>query len=224
MNTLTPAQEELLARVVGGDLEPDAPNVVEERKRSPDFAAELDLALRILHRVRTIATEIRQDILEAATPSNTHGDEAIRDAVVASLTRPTASRLPDTRARFFRRTAFAVAASLALAAAWWLTRDDSRSAPPIQYLGDSLACVSPIGPGADFRVFRFDGILPSGAWYDIVILAPDGAELIRSARLERNEFSLTAEQADRLPDEIEWHVTMRDIGGVRASASARARR
>lgn len=226
MTPLSPEQERLLEQVVAGDVAPDAPHVRNECDRSPAFARELDAAIALIRRLESVANDAREDIEDARQESSVPGEDAIADTVRERLRKGRAGASTARRSVLQSTVAIlALAAVLGLAIVF-IGNDESATSPPAppHYLGDALQCVAPRGNDADFRVFRFNGILPKGAWFEVVILAQDGTELIRSHRLDVNEFLLSDEQVRALPDEIEWQVLLRDIGGVRSSADAVAAR
>jgi hypothetical protein len=219
-----PDRGELLARVLTGELSPDAPEVRRAMAADPSVAGEL----RELARLADELAEADAMTSPPATGSDAEpwpgADDMVRRQVRSSLPRPdTAGTRSEPRAeeRSRRRLPtwrLVLAAALIVVVVGWRAfgGSDLPTAPPDVRLGRQL------WPRGD--VTR-DQLLREGFhWEDpehpttigrfqVVVRNPNGDDVLKSLSLGTTERWLpTREQVDSLPTVITWTVTLQ-VGG-----------
>jgi len=191
------AKSELLKRIVLGEVDLDAPEVV-EAMNDPEFATEFDELADV------VAALDESLVLEEA---RSRPVSAAEERIVARVRR----ELRPTRLRIVPAIVIAAAAALLLIVLNpLLTRSgngvESSPTPHPTYLGEkNLECVSPVGPGADFSVFVVHCDLPDGR-LEIEVLDGNGYLLGGgdSGTLEGVAWHPSAEAIATWPDRIEW--------------------
>lgn len=181
--------DDLLQRVLTGELSPDDAAVRARRDADPDFARELDESLAL------------QDLLDEDA-----ADE--REALEA----PTAPR------RWPMWLIAMAAGLLAVVFVPRLSPPKAPDGGQGVMLGGSLELegLRPAGPGRSFRTFGFDATLPDGARCEIRVWAVDAGEgtpAVLTGRFTGNEWSPSDDERRSLPDEIRWELRVFDVAG-----------
>jgi hypothetical protein len=211
------SRDELLARVLAGEIPADAPEVLAAARADAGFAREL----RELGALVDSLDQHGASATAGATGSEVGGGEAAgseigkpepwpgADEAMRKLAR---AKLGVGRSRRDRRWWLAAAAAVA-AVAFWCTRDDRLSAPPDLTLGRTLL---PNGPTTREELKR-DGF----RWPDadrpttlgrfrVTVEAADGTKIDTSPDLgTREQWRPDAAAVDSYPAAFRWVVTLR---------------
>ncbi|MFG0315960.1 MAG: hypothetical protein ACF8XB_01710 [Planctomycetota bacterium JB042] len=208
-----------------GDLAEDAPEVVALREGCPTCRDALDETARSLDELRRAGRAMRDDLAAAERERGAPGEHRIGAMLERARAAAGEPGGTGTAPRLARRTWLAAAAALLFAPlVWWVVRaaDDAGRDGPMP-LGDGLACERPVGEVDAWGAFVWSGDLPPAGWFEVVVRDEDGAALVRSGRLEENEFRPTEAELRLLTDGIRWEVVARDVGRVHDRAAAEAR-
>lgn len=225
------AHEQVLERLVAGDVDPRAPEVVRLRMQCA-ACAERIAALSSLANELDAEGALMRDALAAA-----QGESGPRDEVEAALARvrATETHRSPRLAVAQRRSAWLAAAALVVAGlgvAWWLGAFDDRAgsptSPPVILGTDRIRDLAPAGDRASFAEFRWTAAADlGGSSFELVIDDATSAREVLRREVDEPRFTPTADESRALPDRIRWRVRAIDPSGGRTSfveaAATRAR-
>lgn len=195
---LSAQDEALLQRVVGGELDPQAPEVQVRRAASPAFAGALDDWRALSGLLGSVRAEDER-LIETATEDVQPEDRR--------LVRETVLHLQGSAARRGRRLRILTAAAavlLGVVAIWRFSVSEPEPSP--SGLLGTEGCVAPLGRTTSFASFVVDVRMEPLWSLHIVVYDATGSEILRSPSLESPRWDLTPEQLRRLEAEprISW--------------------
>lgn len=163
--------------------------------------------------VKGAADRHREDMEAVATLGHVPGEERLEAAV---------RRLGGARDRRPARRRLMVAAAalvvVGLATALFLRADRSGTDDPVILGPARVACVAPTGTVDPVSSFRWEGRLPAGGFYRVVVFDAAEAEVLESPATSEDEWVLTEDQRATLPSSFSWEVTVRDGSGLPRAA------
>lgn len=122
---------------------------------------------------------------------------------------------------FWNRPLVLAAAGLLIAAiAWAIGRFGADSHRPNGGTGDrirlgsAIRCLGPIGSVDAIEEFRWQGELPAGGYYELIVSDAAGDELFREPDLDEARYRPTDRQREALADSIRWRVVAKDATGA----------
>lgn len=174
--------EEFLAAILAGDLDPRDPAVVQRLRASPALADRLDELMRV---ARSLDEE-GQVRREASEPASS-GEIDFVERVLRS-----ADRIEPSRPRAFRTVLLALAALIVAAlGVWGLTRSTSRTAGEELSLDtSSWKITSPRDAWEAGEALAWDYTLPGAGKFRVVVADPD-ADLGAAPIVDRTTFAPT---------------------------------
>jgi hypothetical protein len=207
---MKPESEQVLRRVVLGQLAADAPEVCALVKTDAEFDRELAATLSVLHALER--------------------ERSFREAVLADVERdrsnaPMAGRTVRTRAAWWIPLVAAAAVIALVFAIDRLGDDGARRRDHVPLGGGKITCLAPVGLVGDFARFEWQSESLQG-WFELVVLDASGAELTRTKVFDASAWQPGAELHSRWPELIEWTIEWYDDSGNfydRDSASAQRR-
>lgn len=217
--SLSEAEERLLAEVLAGDRMPDDPAVSAAASGNPAFADRLGELRGLVETLDAAATRER-DLL-AADPDPDAALEQLVAKTVKRLAAGPASN-PPMPAPSVRKGPgpwlLALVAAACLAILWAVFRDPPRSNPnedEQQLSGEKLVLQAPAVDNQGAITFSWKCTEPS-ATFEVLLYDPvvgDHRPLAESDELESNEWKIEANQARSLPPNTVWRVTARTMRG-----------
>lgn len=219
-------RDELIMRVVSGDLDRASDEYARAAEADPELAARVDKLLGLQSELDSSA--VRDAILaQAQSQSWSEGEararRALDDAVGSPADRGAAPVASDSRRPHLLKVAAALAAAalvlvVARSAGWFDGGpiDDPDPAPPV-YLGDVLPGASPVGPGSSYAEFRWDLTVGPQWEFEIEVFSdsPGAArEPLASERTRESTWSPPAKEAAEWPDAIRWTLALVNANGV----------
>lgn len=227
---MTPDDEQLLERLVNGELASHDPQVVELLRRRPELAAEYaDLEQLRARLDRAASTE--REALAALTRSSDPQDRAkvlaARERArtpAAEPARPSAApRATAPQRPGWLRPAFAVAAALLLSlGGWWMWRASSPTKDPT-FMGPSTSAPRELRRSG--REHRWSGPAAAKSWEVVFYALADGQRsstpLFSRTVLDDAWLTLSDEDQARLPEAgYVWEVRAYSAGVLLGSAQA----
>jgi hypothetical protein len=219
-------REELLARLLSGELSLDSEEARAAMQEDPTMADELEILRGIEADYRRLAALERDDLAAAKALPTASGEKRVAEAM-----RTFAQERSATVVRpMWRRRPLLIAAGLAIAAAGalWLLRPPSDGAlPPI--LGRTPEGLSPSGEVDSFDKFEWTDPPRPGRWFQIRVtgVARDGRKrtLIETREADEIRSPWSPGPAARdWPNEIHWELLIHDGVGPPRVLEARAQR
>ena len=197
---MTPEAQRLFERVLAGEVDPGAQEVVEMSVREPEFDERLESALRVTAALDG-AARFRQDVLSEAQAGGTApGEEAFaaraRELLLTGAAGDDAAASPGP---WVVRLRWVAAAALLVALPFVAARLGGD--------GGGLPHDTPLGGGygelwasPDLARFRWERERPPGARFVVVVQDARGRELLRSRPLEESRWEPAPEER------AEWGV------------------
>ncbi len=210
--------EELLERVLGGELARDAAEVQDRCAACAECREELAHLEAVLGTARA-AGELQREVIEEALAGKGPRDvELARRALEVARERAPGARRP-SRAWLWLAGAAAVALLVFLV-------PRSTDAPPV-LLGDGLELLAPRGAGADPELFSWSFELPPAGHFELRVwqLLPGGGEVLLVERIDLDATTWRPSAPDSLPPGARIRWTVEAYGAGRElldSAEARA--
>ncbi|MCC6406298.1 MAG: hypothetical protein IT453_03960 [Planctomycetes bacterium] len=219
---MTAADEDLLARVVAGDLDPESQVWKAALARDPALAArwqELTLLLGALD--RTGADE-RETLARARAETTSNDFARLRNAADGT-------RKKSAAGDWWRRPLLvylAAGAAVVIGAFFALNRDGSRSPNDPTYLGESdYVCLEPTLEVGDARSFRWSGERAPAGDFVVRVFAVEatgsaGKLVLESPPCIENSWRPTPDELALVPETFLWEVEARRAGGALLELSA----
>ena len=210
MNAMLSAEhQELLNRVLTGDVSPEDPRVQAAVQASRAFRSEL----AELRRVSELLDAAARDERETLDSIDWERQDVPGADVVAPFLRARARELHHRR-RFLRRS-LAAAAAAALVAGGYLVRAllSERQGPSqgeITLGSGGLELLGARAPDGGFGSFRWRYDLPPGGWYEIRVWGVgeqgERTKLAGETHLTAPQWSAPPEAVANWPDTVHWEV------------------
>ncbi|MBI5435275.1 MAG: hypothetical protein HZA52_20745 [Planctomycetes bacterium] len=219
---MTAADDDLLARVVAGDLDPESQVWRAALARDPALAArwqELTLLLGALD--RTGADE-REALARARADATSTDFARLRDVVGG--TRPKRSSNPWWRRPLL--VCLAAGAAAVIGVFFALNRDGGRVPNDPTFLGESdHVCLEPTLDVGDARSFRWSGERAPAGDFIVRVFAVDasgsvGEMVVESTPCTDNTWQPKPDELARIPATFLWEVEARRAGGALLELSA----
>jgi hypothetical protein len=215
---LAPREEQVLAALAAGDLQPGDPEVVALARASVAFAMALARQEALQARLDTAGSVERALQAQAPEPD---AELAARAAdafrrMARSTPQPGAPQAPAAPLRRRRPFLYVAAAAVLLLAVWLVLRGRLGQDPDDATLsGSGLELLAPEGDGRTELVLRWDYPARGGVRFKLQILAEGGgdAPLFEAAELTAHELRLGPSDLTGLPRAIRWRVAVLDAGG-----------
>ncbi len=201
------ANDDLLRRLLTGELDVEDPQVREVAARDPQFARAASEAREVQAQLDAAARVRALDLARAAGSGDEATDSRVRDFVL--------SRVDERRRLRWRRRAIvlacvAAASFLAFLGPWWGRRVPDRD-PTLG--SQEIVLVEPVGEGADFGRFRWTADVTTG-WFVVRVLDPEGQTLEESDPLDlEGVWEPDAADVAAWPSRIWWEVRWFDASG-----------
>lgn len=222
--------EQLVERLVNGELASHDPQVVELLRRRPELAAEyadLEQLRARLDRAASSEREALGSLVASNDPQDRAKVLAARARAQAQASGATAasppSRVPPPQRPSWLRPAFAVAAALLLSlGGWWMWRASSPTKDPT-FMGPSTSAPRELRRSG--REHRWSGPAAAKSWEVVFYALADGQRSSAPlfSRTVPDEAWLTLSEADqaRLPETgYVWEVRAYSAGVLLGSAQA----
>ncbi len=209
--------EELLGRIVAGELDADAAEV-RAMADEPDFEERLDEARRLARTLENAGEFERSVIAEADALEAAPGEERVLESVLAAMPEEGMSGPADTS----RMRHFWVAAAAAFVIGFFFLRSDDEGGGlrSGETLGNRAELLEPSGTVQAYRDFRWSFALEAGGWYRVVVHdAETDTVVARSPSL--TEAVWEPDDTASWPDRIRWEVQPFDgTGGAIGSPAS----
>ncbi len=170
--------------------------------------------------------EERKRVLEEvsrhrATPAEDELIDSFRAITRGTVAAAGASDGPAVLVRPFwsRPTLLAAAGILIAVSAWSIGRFGGESDRPAGdderiRLGSSVRCSSPIGTVDVIEEFHWQGELPAGGYFELIVYdGESGRELFRATELEQPSYRITDAERRAIDGRLRWRVVMKDVAG-----------
>lgn len=199
--------EDILERLLAGEVDLDAPEVSAAAAKNPALRAEIERMRAAAAHLRALGRQRREVIEEAATLRDVPGEEHVARII--------GQRRHRLRSPLLLALAACVLVGAALAWKGWTSASTSSH----DYLGP--ASMSPQGEVAEYGEFRWTHG-GAGCAYVVTVFDVTGKQLGSSGRIREQRWTPTFE----LPPQIEWQLEVKtpDPDNDPAPYRARARR
>jgi hypothetical protein len=206
------SDDELLARVIAGDLHPESPTFRAALGRNPELGKRLAQLVALLSALERTGLDERQSIARAKLDVSERDLEIVRDRI----------RRVRRGRPWWRRSVllYLSAAAIVACIGWFAWRGDpSRtSAPPTVLGNEQCRAIEPTLERGDASSFRWEGELPPTGHFVVRIFASDatGAPttmVLESARCSERTWRPGESDLGRIPDEFVWEVEARYADG-----------
>ena len=202
-------RERILARLLAGDLDPDAPEARAFLAADPDARAELDGLHALAGELDELFVEERATLAEADGERNVPGLDR-----VAPVLQDLAGRAAPRPHGVLLRLALGLAAlALISIGLWRVVR--APDAPPTTLGGGLLEILAPEA-GAPLDVVRWKGDLSPGGWYGIRVVdateAGAGRVLVPDERTNEKAWTPPPE-SESWPARVRFEVSAYDVDG-----------
>lgn len=203
----TPEHEVLLVRIVSGELDPEAPEVLERIESCAQCRQELEDGLLPAQQVLEEWSKEEQLGLERAMGEIEESDEQLVARSLESIW----ERERDSSRLFSWGGLVALAAAVLLVFTLWKVTGTNERETPIFLEESDARCLHPVGEVDEFAEFRWRGELVGDESYTLVIWSGESVEpVMRFDRLREARFELNEQQRAQLQRKIQWQVQKYD--------------
>jgi len=212
-------QEDLIERLITGELDLESPEV-QEALSDPSFRAEYESAANTMAWLDAAGSHARELARQAEDEGPVDGEDAVHQV----FAREARAQTPPAPKRSWAPIWLAAAAVIVAGWLFFGLEPSSDPAPdPSRILGASIAELEPSGATDVFGEFRWRYDLPPGGWFLVTIdSGVDGGEILTSEKLFLPSWRPSVEA---WPAVVRWEVQAFDESGRRiASATAEAAR